>query len=175
MTATLAILLLAIGLMGCGEDKKDFATPTYPFTFEYPEGWKTTRDVALEFGAPNAERQLAVQLAAPYDQMVISQYKLKKSLPEGIIANQKEIDRIVGSLSKQSGGVASNAERVSVGGLEGYSYVIDFERGNVALRNELIFLFRDRDEFQLTCQSSEKRREQTQKGCDQIKETLKFN
>jgi hypothetical protein len=167
MAAALALAVAA----GCGGDEQ-FETPTYPFSFEYPSGWKAARNAAFTFGA--GERSVSVIYKLPNDQVVVTQYKLNTTLPPGVIANQREVDRVVRRLAKQSGGTATEARKVEFGGISGYQYVIDYQSGGVPLRNTLTFLFRGDDQFQITCQSSEANREEVDKGCDMVLSTIKF-
>ncbi|MBJ7346988.1 MAG: hypothetical protein JHC87_00285 [Thermoleophilaceae bacterium] len=173
LLTTIGVAVIAAALSGCG-GPATFSTPTYPFSFEYPSGWTTSRNAAFVYGAGSGERSVAVAYKAPNDQVVVTQYKLQKTLPKGIVANQKEVDRIVSKLTKQAGGTASDARVVKYGGLPGYQYIIEYQQGGVPLRNTLTFLFGGDDEFQINCQSSEKNREEIQKGCDQVLSTLKF-
>ncbi len=172
LAVALALAVTALAA-GCGGDEK-FATSTYPFTFEYPSGWKATRNAAFVYGAGAGERSVAVQFKAPDDQVVVTQYKLQKTLPPGIVANQKEVDRIVRKLAKQSGGTATDARAVKYGGLPGYQYVIEYTTGGKQLRNTITFLFSGNDEFQVNCQSSTENRDVVDEGCDKVLSTLKF-
>ncbi len=169
--AAAAVLAFAAG---CGGDE-EFETPTYPFSFEYPSGWKAVRNAAFTFGAGAGERSVSAVYKSPNDQVVVTQYKLNTTLPPGVIANQREVDRVVRRLARQSGGTATEARKVEFGGVSGYQYVIDYESGGVPLRNTLTFLFRGDDQFQITCQSSEANREAVDEGCDMVLSTIKFD
>lgn len=176
--AIAAIGLIAIAIAtGCGvggSDTKEFSSPVYPFSFEHPSDWTTSRNATLQFGGTSGIRTIAVQLKLPYNQAVISQYRLKRTLPPGVPANKKEIDRIVDILTKQSGGTASDGVAVTVGGIPGYQYTIEYSAGNTDLQNQVTFLFSGQDEFQINCQSTPDKRDEMAKGCKQILDTLKF-
>lgn len=171
-------LLAAAVLAGCGgSDNKaaSFTTPTYPFTFDYPAGWKVTRNAAFNYGSDAGVRSVSVSLKDPYDQVTITQYKLARTLPPNVNGNQKEIDRIVARLTKQAKGTASDAKVVSYGGAPGYQYVVEYPAADgTTLRNTLTFLFKGKDEFQVNCQSTPQNRAALDKGCDQVLSTLKF-
>jgi hypothetical protein len=176
--AVVVVLALAAALSGCGggdDEPVEFATPTYPFSFEYPAGWKLTRNAAFNYGSDAGVRSVSVSLKDPYDQVTITQYKLNKTLPEGINGNQREVDRIVRRLARQAKGTASDSKTVTYGGVPGYQYVVEYPAtdGQI-LRNTLTFLFKGKDEFQVNCQSSPKNREALDKGCNQVLTTLKF-
>lgn len=176
LIATLAVATQGCGGGGDGEEPvtKSFETPVYPFTFEYPRGWRTTRDVGLRYGGAGTKRQLAVQFHPPTDQLVINQYRLRRKLAPDTPANQREVDRIVARLAKQARGTSSDAETITVGGLPGYRYVVDYTSAGQELRNTLIFVFRGIDEFQIICQSSPTRRSETERGCAKIIDTIEF-
>lgn len=167
----------AVAATGCGgSSDKQFTTPTYPFSFSYPSGWTLSRNAAFSFGSGSGERSLSIALKAPNDQVTLTQYKLRKTLPAGINGNQREVDRVVARLTAQAKGTASDSKMVSYGGIPGYEYVVEYEAPDkTILRNKLVFLFRGKDEFQVNCQSSPKNREELEKGCQQVLNTLKFN
>lgn len=172
--ATAAALLAFVTVAaGCGGPEK-FETPTYPFSFEYPSGWKTTRSADFVYGAGAGERSISVQYKPPKDQIVVTQYKLPGTVPPGESANQKEIDRIARRLAKQAGGTTSEARPVTFGGIPGYQYIIEYPDGTTTLRNNVTFLFRGNDEFQIICQSSPENRDTVEEGCDQVLSTIKF-
>lgn len=161
---------------GCGgEGEKEFATPTYPFSFTYPDGWKVTRNAAFAFGSGSGERSLSVALKEPYDQITITQYKLKKTLPPGVNGNQDEVDGVVTKLTKQAGGSAGDGRKVKYGGVPGYQYEVEFSAPEgTKLSNIMTFLFKGKDEFLINCQSSPKNRDALEKGCDEVLGSLTF-
>lgn len=174
----LAAATMAVAFAGCGDGgDKSFETPTYPFSFDYPAGWTLTRGASFNYGASDsAVRSVSVALKEPFDQVTITQYKLKKTLPAGVNGYQPEVDRIVARLTKQAKGSASDAKVVKYGGIPGYQYVVEYPGAeNVTLQNKLTFLFQGQNEFQINCQSSPDKREELNKGCDQVLGSLKFN
>jgi hypothetical protein len=176
LVAILAGAVMALSSGGCGGGGTEtFETPTYPFSFDYPADWKPSRIKEFTYGAGAGERTIAVQLKPPEDQVVVTQYKLAGSVPEGQPANQQEVDRIVNRLAKQSDGVASEAEKVEYGGIPGYRYVIEYDVDGKTLRNDITFLFRDDDEFQINCQSSPANREKVEEGCEKVLSTIQFD
>lgn len=183
IVSLLVLLIVAVLIAGCGGDgdedaPKEFTAAGFPFTFEYPEGWTVTRDAKFNYGSSSsAVRAVTVTYKTPYDQASITQYKLKKTLPEGVNGYQPEVDRIVARLTKEAGGKAGDAEIVEFGGVPGYQYVVEYPAGEDAgtLENRLTFLFKGNDEFQINCQSSAPNRAKLNAGCDQILNSLSFN
>ncbi|MBI5310494.1 MAG: hypothetical protein HZB14_05650 [Actinobacteria bacterium] len=174
LAAAVAIGLLASGCGG-GDEQATFATPTYPFSFSYPDGWKVTRNAAFNYGAGAGLRSVSVSLKDPYDQVTVTQYKLKKTLPKGVNGNRREVDKIVAQLTSEAKGTASDGEVVSHGGIPGYMYVVEYNAPDGRLlRNQLVFLFKGRDEFQINCQSTDERRAELEKGCDMVLDTIEF-
>lgn len=173
-----ALVALTVALTGCGGGgDQSFNTPTYPFSFSYPSGWTLTRGANFTYGSSSeAVRSVSVALKEPYDQVTITQYKLKKTLPKGVNGYKPEVDRIVARLIKQAKGKASDAKTVNYGGIPGYQYTVEYPGGdNLTLQNKLTFLFQGQNEFQINCQSSPDKRDELNKGCDQVLDTLKFN
>lgn len=171
-----AIVLVLVALSGCGGDgEKRFSTPTYPFTFSYPSDWKVTRNASFNYGSSSGKRSLSVALKEPYDQVTITQYKLKRTLKSGENGNQREVDRVVAKLTAQAKGTASDATTVKYGGIPGFQYVVEYPAADgTELRNTLTFLFEGDDEFQVNCQSSPKYRTELEQGCEKVLDTLKF-
>lgn len=169
-----AALLAAVALAGCGgSGENSFDTPTYPFSFDYPGGWTLSRAATSEGGG--ALRALSVALKEPYDQVTIMQYKLKKTLPRGANGFRPEINRIVARLTKQARGSAGKGRVVKYGGVPGYQYVLSYPvGGGVRLQSRMTFLFKGDNEFQIACQSSEKNREELERGCEKILGSLEF-
>lgn len=170
---------IAIGMVasGCGgSDETTFSTPTYPFSFTYPADWKLTRNAAFNYGSGAGERSVSVSYKVPHDQVTITQYELKKTLPKGVNGNRKEVDAIVAKLTVEANGTASEGEVVEHGGIPGYSYVVEYTAPDgKLLRNQLVFLFKAKDEFQVNCQSTDENREQLEQGCNLVLDTLKFD
>ncbi|MBJ7458718.1 MAG: hypothetical protein JHD02_05985 [Thermoleophilaceae bacterium] len=172
-----AVVVAGALLAGCGGGgEQSFTTPTYPFSFSYPDGWTVSRGANFTYGSSDtAVRSVSAALKEPYDQVTITQYKLKKTLPAGVNGYQPEVDRIVARLTKQAGGEAGDAKVVKYGGIPGYQYIVEYPGGgNVKLQNKLTFLFKGQQEFQINCQSSEKNRKALLEGCDQILGSLQF-
>lgn len=171
------VAITALATTGCGGGgEKQFTTPTYPFSFSYPDGWTLTRNAAFNYGSGSGERSVSATLKSPHDQVTITQYKLRKTLPPGVNGNQREVDRIVARLTAQAKGTASDSKTVEYGGIPGYEYVVEYEAPDkTILRNKLVFLFKGKDEFQVNCQSSPKNREELEKGCAQVLDTLKIS
>lgn len=175
LTATAVAIAVAVSGCGGGGDQS-FTTPTYPFSFDYPDGWTLTRGAKFNYGTTDSSvRAVSIALQDPFDQVTITQYKLKKTLPPGVNGYQPEVDRVVSRLTKQAGGTASDAKPVKYGGLPGYQYVVEYPgQGGMTLQNKLTFLFQGQNEFQLNCQSTPKNRAALNKGCDQILGSLEF-
>lgn len=175
----LPALLVGALLVGCGGDDEkesaEFTAATYPFSFEYPKSWKLVRDAAFNYGSEDAAvRSVSASYKDPYDQVTITQYRLKKTLPEGVNGYQPEVDKIVAGLTKQAKGSAGDGEVVEFGGVPGYQYLVEYPGGGGTLQNRLTFLFKGREEFQINCQSSAKNRATLNAGCDQILGSLTF-
>lgn len=170
------VALACLALAGCGgENQKQFSALNYPFSFSYPSGWKLTRNASFNYGSGSGERSLSIALKEPFDQVTITQYKLRRKLKPNENGNRREVDRVVAKLTTQANGTASDATTVKYGGTPGYQYVVEYPAADgTELRNTLTFLFKGEDEFQINCQSSPKHRTDLDKGCEMVLGSLKF-
>ncbi len=179
MRRFIAILLaaaFALAAAGCGgSGDQSFSADGYPFTFNFPSAWTLTRGAGTDDSGGAALRTVTVALKQPYDQVSISQYKLKKKLPSGANGYQPEVDRVVKRLTREAGGEAGDAKQVKYGDLPGYQYVVSYSSGGQKLQNQLTFLFQGENEFLIGCQSSPDKRDELSDGCKQILESLEFD
>ncbi len=172
----LAVLTAALLLAGCNSGgSQHFSADSVPFSFSYPAGWTLTRTPPGDGGAGMPLQAVTAALKEPYDQATVSQYKLKKQIPEGERAYRLEVDRIVGRLAREAGGSTSEADEVEFAGLPGYQYTITYSAGRQKLENRMTFLFRGSTQLLIACQSAPERREQLNDGCQQILDSLKLD
>lgn len=175
----IVIIFVAIGIAKSGgnntKPSSNFATPTYPFSFDYPAGWAVSKAAEFTYGSNDAERSVSIVYKSPLDQAAITQYQLNRVLLTDQNGNQKEVDKIVKRLTKQAGGTASDAAVVTYNGVPGYQYTVEYNIGATALRNELTFLFKGDKEYQVTCQSTPQNRTVVEAGCVQILNSFKIN
>lgn len=177
-SAATLLAVIALTLAGCGGATGDltFDDEAYPFSFSYPGTWTLARNVTTA-GADSgsAQNSVSVALKEPYDQVTISEFKLKKKVPTGENGFKPEVDRIVKEMVSQAQGKVSDAKPVEIDDARGYEYVISYPAGSVQLESRLTLLFKDDSEFQVNCQSSAENRDELNSGCDQILDSLKIS
>ncbi len=176
LVTTLLTAVVVAGATGCGgSGDQSFSADGYPFSFSFPSAWTLTRAAGTDDSGGAALRTVTVALKQPYDQVSISQYRLKKKLPTGANGYQPEVDRVVKRLTREAGGKAGDAKEVMYGDLRGYQYVVSYSSGGQKLQNQLTFLFQGENEFLIGCQSSPDKRNELSDGCKQILESLDFS
>lgn len=165
-----ALIVLALFTGGCGgTGDQSFSADDYPFSFDYPSGWTLTHGANFNYEGSNAaQRSVSVALKDPFDQVTVTEYKLKKKLPKGANAYRPEVDRIVARMAREAGGKASDAKAVKYGGLPGYQYVIAFDAAGAKLQSKLTLLFQGSSEYEISCQSTADKRTDLNEGCEQI-------
>lgn len=168
---TLAVAaLLALLAVGCGAaGDESFSSNDHPLSFDHPGDWTVTRTAE---GAGGANDVVTVALDQPYDQVTLSRFTMKKSLPKGENGYRSEVDRIVARLTRAAGGKHSDAKVVRYGGMPGYQYLLSYSAGGQQLQNLITFLFSGRDEFQIACQSTAENREELTEGCQLVLDSL---
>ena len=79
-------------------------------------------------------------------------------------------------LALASAGLATGeeptAKRIDAAGLPGYEYTVPLQKPKDG-ESRLIFLFKDKKEYEINCQSTPKLRERITEACDQAIKTLK--
>lgn len=175
----LSLLVATVALAGCGGSTAGnltFEDDAYPFSFSYPASWTLSRNVESQGSDANsAQKAVSVALKEPFDQVTVSQFKLKKELPAGESAFKPEVDRIVKQTVAQAKGKAGKAKSVDYGGAKGYQYTLTYPAGSESLQSTLTLLFKGGEETQVNCQSSAENRDELDSGCEQILESLKIN
>ena len=164
----LALATLALGACG-GEGDGRFEADGFTFTFQYPEGFEESDDVAIQQqqGA-QAEESLAVGLDDD-NGLVVQRYELERSVDEDTLELAKaEFDRLVAGLAPG----AAPGETTDVAGFPALRYsdvpVRSIERG----QSRLIVLFDGRTEYLINCQSTPDKRSEINEACDMAIDTL---
>jgi hypothetical protein len=174
MRATLTLVLVAMVALvasGCGATGDQHFSEDHPLSFDYPGEWTLTRGGE---GGDGAKDVVTVALDQPFDQVTLSRFTMKKTLPKGKNGFRAEVDRIVARLTQEAGGKHSKARVVRYGGMPGYQYTLDYPAGKLQLRNLVTLLFSGRDEFQILCQSTAENREELTEGCQTVLDSLEL-
>ncbi len=175
MRRTIALLIpLAILVAGCGSDEessKTFDEPEFAITFEYPEDFEPQKDVTVSSSAGGsvAEQAAIAPKGDKENLILVERYDLN------LAVNEENIDEIKGQLDAvvmQATGESPTAKKIEAAGLPGFEYTVPLDMPKEG-ESRLIFLFKDKTEFELNCQSTPKLRERIAEACDQAFETLK--
>lgn len=173
-----AILLAALGIAtlvaGCGPapGAGSFSSDDFPFSFNYPSNW--TLSQALPGVSGNGT--VTVALREPLDQVQLTSFTMKKSIPEGETAIQSEVDEIFRRVARNSAGKPGKARAVEYNGARGFKFTLTYPASEqVKLRSRLTVLFSGKSQIAVNCQSTAENREQLMDGCDEILESLKFD
>lgn len=153
-----------------------FANESYPFAFEYPPEWSLNEDPSFAFGSGSATSSVAVQLAAPENQVVISEYTLTRTLGPDENAPKDEIQGVVDELEDQTDGRAGRLKAVRFGGAPGYEYNLRFRVGDSQrLVSRIVYLFKGQRQIEVNCQSNRDGRAQIDAGCEEVLDTLSIS
>lgn len=172
--AALALYAAAVLVSGCGSatGAGNFSSESYPFSFDYPSSWTLSQSRAA--GADHGT--VTVALREPLDQVQLTSFTMKKSIPKGEIANQSEVDAIVSRMVKQDGGKAGKARAVEYGGVSGFQYILSYPASTtVDLEGRVTILFNGKTQISINCQSSAENRKDLNEGCDEILESLELD
>ncbi len=148
-----------------------FSSDDYPFSFEYPADWTLTQS------GPEASSSgtVTAALREPLDQVQLTSFRMKKSIPATARGNQSEADAIVQRVAARTGGSVGVGKPVTYGGSNGFRYIVEYSNGGMnKLRARLVFLFHGEMLVQINCQSSLENRKQLAAGCNEILDSLKL-
>jgi hypothetical protein len=172
-TATL-LALAVVGIAGCGGDDDDsgpsrFESDTFPFTFEYPDGFEVTDEVSLAQELGGAADETVAIVMDDDNGLLLQRFTLKREINQGTLNLVKqELD----SLAQRVDPGAAPGEPGELAGFLSLTY------DAVALttpedgESRLIVLFDGDQEYLINCQSIPDGREQIEEACDLAVETL---
>ena len=148
---------------------KTFRNNDFGFTFRYPDDFEqgTVKSSAETAGGePVAETALALD---EDNALFIAKYALNVAVTG---ANIEDVVPEVDGLVRQLTGQPASGRTGEVGGLPAVRY------DNVSLKeppngmSRLVFLFDQKTEYLINCQSTPSEREEVERGCDQVLSTL---
>lgn len=166
--------IIAVGIAGCSGDDDEsgpatFQRDTFPFTFEYPDGFEFSDDVSTsqELGGGSDE---SVGLAIDdHNGLFVHRYTVNTEVNQANLGLAKrEFDELIQQVDPD----ASPGEAGELVGFPSLTYdavtVPTPEDGE----SRLIVLFEGDQEYIINCQSTPDGREEVQQACDLAVETL---
>ena len=172
--APLCLLALTTALAACGGDDeggaKTFEDSAYDITFEYPEELTLRNDPTVSSSA-GGEAKERKALALDEDNLIL----VEKYGPLRVDVNEDNLEQVKGELDGvvgQATGETVSGKKTEAGGLPGYEYTVKLDKP-AGGESRLVFLFKDKFEYELNCQYTDKGREKIREACDQALETLK--
>ena len=169
--AFVAALVTALAACGGGDDSgpKTFRNDDFGFTFRYPGDFEqgTVKSRAeTPGGEPVAETALALD---EDNALLIAKYALDVAVTG---ANIEDVVPEVDGLVRQLTGQPASGRTGEVGGLPAIRYDDVSLKQPPNGRSRLVFLFDQRTEYLINCQSTPAEREEVDRGCDQVLSTL---
>ncbi len=165
---------IAILVAGCGgsdeKSAKTFEESEFEITFEYPDDFNPRDDVTVSSSAGgDVAEQSALAVGDDKENLIlIERYDLNLAVTEdNLEVIKKQLDAVV----MQATGEEPAGKRVDAAGLPGYEYTVPLMKPKDG-ESRLIFLFKDKKEYELNCQSTPKLRDRIAEACDQALETL---
>jgi len=173
LAASLGVFaILAIGLIGCGDDDSGpstFEEDGFPFTFEYPGDFEVAEEVTFDQSLGGAsDEDVSVNLDED-NGIVLQRITLNQEVTErNLELAKREIDGLLGP-------VDPDASPAQVGETAGFP---SLEYESIALttpedgESRIFFLFDGDQEYVINCQSTPDEREAVDAACEQMLETL---
>lgn len=175
MRRLLALLVpIAILVGGCGgsdeKSAKTFDESGFEISFEYPDNFKPRKNVTVlnPAGIRGTERAVVAVGDDKENLILVERYDLNLAVDEdNIEVIKKQLDAVV----MQAIGEPQSAKKVEAAGLPGYEYTVPLMKPKDG-ESRVIFLFKDKIEYEINCQSTPKLRDRIAEACDQALETL---
>jgi hypothetical protein len=164
------VALLAL-LAGCGSspgEPKTFHEGGFAITFKYPRELERSTDVTFARSVgPTAE---TVALANSEDNLIaVQRFALKRPVAEeDADALRQQLDKLLGRLT----GERVDGKRIDVGGLMAFHYEIEKLETPEDGRSTILALFDRATEYVINCQSVPVGRDELERACEQVIDTL---
>jgi hypothetical protein len=163
----------AAGVVGCGGDDASepatFGRDTFPFTFEYPEGFELVDDVsASQVVGGGADESVAIAIDDD-NALIIQRYTLNTEVDQGNLGRAKqEFDGLIQQIDAD----AAPAEEGELAGFPSLTYDAVTLTTPEDGESRLIVLFEGDQEYMINCQSTPDGRDEIEEACDLAVDTL---
>jgi hypothetical protein len=166
--------MAVVGIAGCGGDDDDsgpstFESDTFPFTFEYPDGFEVTDDVSVSQQLGGVADETLGIVMDDDNALLLQRFTLRREINQGTLALVKQaLDTLVRRVDPE----AAPGEPGELAGFLSVTY------DAVALttpedgESRLIVLFEGDQEYLINCQSTPDGRDQIEEACDLAVDTL---
>jgi hypothetical protein len=170
-----AAVITPVGIAGCGGDDDDsepatFERDTFPFTFEYPDGFEFTDDVSAErqLGGGDAADEAVAIVMDEDNGLIIERYTLNAEVSQADLGLVKrELDGLIQQLEPDAAG-----EEGDLAGFPLLTYAAVAVPGLGDGETRIIALFEGDQEYLIHCQSTPEGREEIEQACDLAVDTL---
>jgi uncharacterized RDD family membrane protein YckC len=177
-----AIAGLSVYRVTADSDEGTHTYRAHDVSFEYPGGWQegTTRSVST-VGNTKELWQVAFVLD---EENLVSLQTYRLAIPanpvyvneaiENLEMVMAEIRALVVKLSEQTGGSVEPSKEISVAGRPGLRFRVSLMLEGSIVESTLIFVVDRNTEYFLTCQHTEAKETEIERGCDQIVRTFRI-
>ena len=180
LSSRLLVALVSLSLAACGssdggggggggEDTKTFKAEGIGITFEYPEDMKEASDLTIDESVGASAKAKG---GVGYDErnaIFVQRFELTKSIGKDELASVKpEVD----GLFEQATGQPADGQETEIGGLPALEYESAKTKGRPGEEARLLVIFDGSTEYTINCQSTKKRRDDIEKACDSVVETV---
>ena len=172
-TLALVATLAVVGPAGCGGDDDDsepstFESDTFPFTFEYPDGFEIAEDVGVSEELGGAVDETVAIAMDDDNALILQRATLNLEIDEANLGLAKEeFDGLVQQVDPGAAG-----EEGELAGFPSLTYdavtLTTPEEGE----SRITILFEGDQEYVINCQSTPDGREGIEEACDLALETL---
>jgi hypothetical protein len=177
-----AAAITAIGIAGCvNEADKEtinamvsttmtFERDTFPFTFEYPDGFELTDDVSAseQLGGGRVADEIVAVVMDEDNGLIIERYTLNVEVSQANLGLAKrEVDGLIQQLDPDAAG-----EEGELAGFPSLTYAAVAVPGLKDGETRIIAFFEGDQEYLIHCQSTPEGREEVEQACDLAVDTL---
>ena len=166
--ASLLAVLAPLAVVGCGSGGSSIDDASLPYSFSYPDGFRTGGRSNTPARGGGFENQTIVAKENGQDLVAVQTQPLRRQVNARLIPRVK---REVQQAARRTGKVRERSD-VRIGGLDGISLQMSLQANGVPVDARWVYAAKDRTLYWINCQWQSDR-QAVLRACDQVMRTFR--